>query len=180
MSPTITENAEQDAEQNGDVERGVLCVEHYRRRHDGGGDRHERDHGDPPGTEEQPEQRHCDQQADQQRYAKTVHGVLDGSGGTEHAGVDLDAGKPGLHVPQGCLDSLGDLHCAGAWELFNNQHQARILADDGVADQGLMVFLDLGDVAQHHRLGRVLHTYLGQIGRGADRKDVLDAQTLAG
>ena len=43
-----------------------------------------------------------------------------------------------------------------------------------------MVFPDLGDIAQRHCRRRILHAYLGEVGRGPDREDVLDAEALAG
>ena len=125
-----------------------MRVEDHGRRDDGGRDGREGNYRYAPGAEEQPEEPDRDQQADQQRKAKTAHGVLNGGRGAEHGGVQLDSGQAGFHIFQRRLNILGDLHRAGSGELLNDQHQAGVLSDDGVADQGLMVFPDLGNIAQ--------------------------------
>jgi hypothetical protein len=119
------------------------------------------------------------QEADEQRQAEPVHGILQERGGPENRRIHLDSGKPGLHVVQRSLEVLGDLQRAGAGELLHDQQEARILADDGIADQRLVVLFHLGNVTQEHGRSGVFDTDLGQVLRRSDGQHVLDAQALA-
>ena len=69
---------------------------------------------------------------------------------------------------EGLLDPLGDLERAGAGELLDHQHHARAPGDDGVADQRLVVHLDVRDVGQAQPTTGALDGNLAQLRRVGD------------
>ena len=92
-------------------------------------------------------------------------------------------GRPGLQLSSACLDAAGHVEGVGPRELLDDEHQARAVVDDGVADQRLVV-------AARGRRHRVRGTCAcrpaarrarprGRSGRD-DRRDVLDREPLVG
>ena len=61
-------------------------------------------------------------------------------------------GRPGRISSMRRLDALGHLERVAPGELLDDQHQARAVVDDGVADQRLVVLDHVGHVAEAQRL----------------------------
>ena len=57
-------------------------------------------------------------------------------------------GQAGRELVERLLDAVGDVERVGPRELLDDEHQARAVVDDGVADQRLVVVDDVGDVAE--------------------------------
>ena len=95
--------------------------------------------------------------------------------------VELDPGQTGSHLVDRRLDALGDLERVAPRQLLDDEHQARAVVDDRVADEGLVVVDHLGHVAEHDRSPLALHDdHLGQVLRRDDRQDVPDREPLVG
>ena len=80
--------------------------------------------------------------------------------------------RPGRIASSAFFDAARDVDRVGPREFFDDQHEAGLVVDDRVADERLMVFDDVGHVAEP--LVGALDGDLGQFfGRG-------DRQTSAG
>ena len=88
-------------------------------------------------------------------------------------------GSPGASSAIACLDAARDLHGVGAAELLHDQHDARPVVDDRVADQRAGVDQDLAEVGESHDLAVPFdHRHLAELLGPGDRLDVADVEAL--
>ena len=145
---------------------------------DGGAERaHDRGEGHQPPA---PVGQECEERQQEQDPAESqgdgdvVDPRLHVARRTEQRRVDAHTGQPGLEGCDGLVDGPGHLQGVGARKLLDDEHHHRA---DGLADQGLVVLDDGGDVPDPGACG-VLERHLRQVGRSGDRQDVLDAEPL--
>ena len=93
-----------------------------------------------------------DQQAAQQQCpGQIVDRVLDESRRPEDCRIDLDPWKTGLHSLQRLLHPAGDGERVAPGKLFDDEHEARAVVDDGIANHALRRIDEIGHVAQQQR-----------------------------
>ena len=174
----VDDGAEGDDEAGQDhrVDRGPAEVEHEPRRHQRERDREEADQRHPPLEEEGAEDQHHEDGADEERHRQIVDRQLDEGRRAEDLMVDLDAGQAGPHLVERRLHPSGDLQRVGPGKLLDDEHQARAVVDDGVADEQRLFPQHVRHVAQADRAAVLRHDrHLGQIFRrdaGRDGPDV--------
>ena len=110
---------------------------------------------------------------------EVVERLLDERRGAEDRRVDLYAGQSRLELIHRRLDPVGDLQRVGAAELLDDEHDARSVVDDGVADQRAVVDDDLAHVGESQHLTVPLHhRHRHQLRGPDDGLDVADVETL--
>ena len=90
--------------------------------------------------------------------------ILDESRRPEDCRIDLDPRQAGLHLLQRLLHPTGDGERVAPGKLFDDEHEAWAVVDDGIADHALRRIDEIGHVAQQQRrlAGRVGHRHPGQ------------------
>ena len=89
--------------------------------------------------------------------------------------------RPGPQVVERLLDAAGDVQRVRPWELLDDEHDARAVVDDRLADEGLVVLDELDDLGQRDGLAVAAgHGHVREILRGDDGRDVADDEPLVG
>jgi hypothetical protein len=171
--------------QDDGVDGGTAQVQHGQGRHERQQHRQDADQRAAPLEQEDAEHHQQQQRADEQRRAEVAERRLDEARRPEQAGVDLDALETGGHGGERLLDAPGHLEGVGAGELLDDQQQPGAVAEDGVADERLVVLHHVGHVADPQRLAvgqrlGAVHGHLGEVVGVDDGEDVPDAEPLVG
>ncbi len=172
---------DREAGHNHRIDGDPTQIEHEPGRYQRQRDHHDADQrGTPrekPGGENQDEEA----AADQQRAADIFDRKVDEAGRPIDRCVDRDAGQPLAQLVQCDIDAANDLHGIGIREPLDHEQQARVVVDDGVADERRMLLDHLGHIAQAQRFVRVVcDGHLGQLGGRGDGLDVLNPEPLIG
>ena len=86
--------------------------------------------------------------AQQQRPRQIGDRVLDESRRPEDCRIDLNPWKAGLHSLQRLLHPTGDGERVAPGKLFDDEHEARAVVDNGIANHALRRIDKIGHVAQ--------------------------------
>ena len=143
--------------------------------------RQDADQRDAPLEEEQRQNHDDENRSEDERPRQVVDRVLDEGGWSEDRRVDLDARQARLEVFQRGLDAAGDLERVGPGELLDDKHQSPAAVDHRVADEQLVVDLDVGEVSELHGLGPgPCQGDLAELLCRHHRRNVADAEPLVG
>ena len=161
------------------VDGHLADVQDHRRGHERQRDRDEADQRRPPLEQEHDQDHEDEDAAEDQGVRQVVQRLLDEAGRPEDRVIDVDAGQARAELVEGFLDAARDIERVRPRELLDDEHHARTVVDDRLADERLVILDELDHLGQ--RDGLIVSPRdrdVGEILDPDDRRDVADDEPL--